>query len=415
MLSTTTRSANTRRWLTTGAVALLATFATATTLHAQTPTPEGTVITNVATASWTDANNNGYTPVTASASVTVGFLAAPDVTSPTTVTPASPSSSNNLGFTITNTGNGTDQFSVGFTVGTGVTITGYQLGATTYTTLAALNTALATSNVTASNAETVIAIYTVAPGRGGLTTPVTMTATSVRTPLATGASDASTTNVVPLVAASVAVTPDGGTIDRLPSNLTTYPQTFVVANNGNASDTFTLNSSSGAAVTIVSVNGTTGTGSSVTVGAGSTANVSVVYSVGNVAAGTTAALTLIATSANDNAITDAGFVTINVIRPAITIAKAAFLDDKATPIAGTDRVLPGQFIWYQVSVTNAGTADASTVSVSDPLPAAVAYQSSTTDAAGWTIAELSGTVTASLSAPLAAGASRFFWVRVRVR
>ena len=73
---------NTRRWLATGAIALLATVASATTLRAQTPTPENTVITNTATASWTDANGNTYTPVTAQASVTVGYLAAPDVTSP---------------------------------------------------------------------------------------------------------------------------------------------------------------------------------------------------------------------------------------------------------------------------------------------------------------------------------------------
>ena len=37
---------------------------------AQGPTPEGTVITNTATASFTDANGNTYTDVTASATDT---------------------------------------------------------------------------------------------------------------------------------------------------------------------------------------------------------------------------------------------------------------------------------------------------------------------------------------------------------
>ena len=76
---------STRRWLATGAIAFLATLASATNLLAQTPTLEGTTITNTATASWTDANGNTYTPVSASASVIVGFLAGPDVASAVSV------------------------------------------------------------------------------------------------------------------------------------------------------------------------------------------------------------------------------------------------------------------------------------------------------------------------------------------
>src|SRR3712207_499648 len=75
------------------AAALLALPLAAAPLGAQTPTPEGTVITNTATASWSDANNNSYTPVTASVSVTVGFAAGVDAQSAATVTPASPSRS----------------------------------------------------------------------------------------------------------------------------------------------------------------------------------------------------------------------------------------------------------------------------------------------------------------------------------
>ena len=407
-----TRGATSRRWLATGAIALLATVASATTLRAQTPTPEGTTITNTATASWTDANGNTYTPVTAQASVTVGYLAAPDVTSPASVTPASPSTGNSIPFVITNSGNGTDQFSVGVTGSTGVSITGYTVGATTYTDIASLNAALALVNVASGSSVTVNVNYDVDAGRGGLTSPVSLTATSVRTPSATGASDASTTNVIPPVSAAVAVTPDGGTISRLPSNGTQYSQTFVVANNGNATDLFNLNSSSGAAVTIVSVNGTAGTTGTVSVGAGSTQNVTVVYTVGNVAAGTTAALTLIATSSNNGAITDAGFVTISVVRPAITMTKAAFRDDQTTAVTGT--VLPGEYIWYQITVTNGGTAAASSVSISDPLPAQVTYDTASGDAAGWTISQASGTVTANLTGTLATGASRYIWVRVRI-
>jgi large repetitive protein len=406
---------STRRWLATGAIAFLATLASATNLLAQTPTLEGTTITNTATASWTDANGNAYTPVQASASVIVGFLAAPDVASAVSVTPPSPSSGNSLPFTVTNAGNGVDSISVAFTAGTGVTITGFQVGTTTYTTLADLNLALSAMPIAAGGTVTVEAIYTVAPGRGGMTSPVTMTATSLRTP---ASSDASTTNVIPPVSAAVAVTPDGGTVSRLPSNSTQYSAVFTIANNGNASDTYTLGASLGAgsALTIVSVDGTDGTSGSATIAAGGSTTITVVYTVGDVAAGSTQDIGLTATSANDAAINDAGYYTVSVIRPALAITKAAFRDDQTTAINGTtDRVLPGDTIQYRITVTNSGSASASTVVVTDTLPSQLEFVSTSSDAAGWTIGESAGAITATLSGTLATSANRYFWVRVRVR
>ncbi|HVH11822.1 MAG TPA: hypothetical protein VM759_02165 [Longimicrobium sp.] len=396
------------------AVLLLAPLALPGRASAQGPTPEGTTITNTATASWTDANSNTYASVSASASVTVGFLAGPDVSSPATVTPPSPSTGNELAFTVTNTGNGVDSVTAAFTVGTGVTVTGYKVGSTTYTTLGELNEALAGTAIPAGSTVTVTVIYTVAPGRGGQTTPVTMTATSRRTP---SSSDASTTNVIPPVAAAVTVTPDGGTIQRLPSNGTQYSQVFVVTNNGNASDNFTLtgSTSSGTAITIVSVNGTAGTGSSTTIAAGASTNVTVVYTVGDVAAGTTQDLQLTATSTNNASISDPGHVTIQVVRAALSMTKVAFRDNQTTAITGSDRVLPGEYIQYRITVTNTGGASASTVAVSDVLPAQVTYVSSSADAAGWTINESAGTVSATLSGTLASSASRYFWVRVQIK
>ena len=398
------------------AAALMAPFAIAGRAAAQTsPTPEGTVITNTATASWTDANSNTYTAVTASATVTVGFLAGPDVTSPATVTPASPSTGNELTFTVNNTGNGVDSVTAAFTVGTGVTVTGYKIGTTVYATLAQLNAALAATPITAGSSVNVVVIYTVAPGRGGLTTPVTMTATSRRTP---ASSDASTTNVIPPVAASVVVTPDGGTRQRLPSNGTQYTETFTVQNTGNASDNFTLLGTlgGGGTVTIVSVNGTAGTGSSVTIAAGASVTVDVIYTVANgAAAGASETVTLKATSANNATINDTGFITVTVVRAALTMTKVAYRDNQTTAITGTDRVLPGEYIQYKISVTNTGGAAAQTVAVSDPLPAQVTYVSASGDAAGWTLTESSGTVSGALTGTLANSATRFFWIRVRIK
>src|SRR3954465_8876029 len=135
----------TSRWLAVGAAALVTTLATAQSAGAQ-ATAEGTVITNTATASYTDANGNVYANATASISVTVGFAAGVDVVSPATVSPASPSTGNQQDFTINNTGNGIDQVSVAVATAGGLTNVAYKYSGTTYATLAALNAVLAGVN-----------------------------------------------------------------------------------------------------------------------------------------------------------------------------------------------------------------------------------------------------------------------------
>lgn len=404
---------------------LLAPFA-ARPAHAQvTPTPEGTTITNTASATWTDANGNTYSPATASVSVMVGFKAGPDVQSPVSVAPASPSTGNEIPFTIVNTGNGIDSVTVSATAAAGVTITGYKIGSTTYATLAELNAALASTPISASGSVVVTVVYTVATGQGGQTIPVSLTATSRRTPAATGATDSSSTNVLPAVAAGVVVTPDGGTVDRLPSGSgpTTYTETFTVQNTGNRTDTFSLSASAGSILTIVSVNGTAGSGGTINLASGGTTTVDVVYTVSNsAAAGATESLVLTATSTNTASVTDPGNRVVRVVRAAISMTKEAFQDNQTTAIGGpssSDRVLPGQYIQYKVTVTNTGGAAATLTGtgfgITDALPSQVTYVSTSADAAGWTITESGGTVSAALTGTLAAGASRFFWIRVLVK
>src|SRR5947207_6502329 len=145
------------------AVALLMTLVATPTLRAQSPTPEGTVITNTATVSFTDANGNTYSSVNASVSVTVGFVAGVDVAGAASATPASPSSNNTLNFTIQNIGNGTDHVQVAeaISVGSVITVTSYVYNATTYATLLALNTALSGANITQGSTITVQVKYDV--------------------------------------------------------------------------------------------------------------------------------------------------------------------------------------------------------------------------------------------------------------
>jgi uncharacterized repeat protein (TIGR01451 family) len=408
-------SALTRRVVLAG---LLAAPLFAVPLRAQAPTPEGTVITNTATASWTDANSNTYTPVTASTSVTVGFSTGIDVTSPATATPSSPTTGATLSFTINNIGNGTDSVTVSTTAGTGLTITSYKIGATSYASLAALNLALSGMAINAGTNIVVDVIYDVAAGRGGLTSAISMTATSRRQPGASAGTDVSSTNVTPGVSSGVNVSPDGGTRNRLPSNGTTYTETYTVQNTGNSSDVFNLLASlvPGGTITIVSVNGVAGASASITLASGASQNVDVVYTVANAAAaGTTEQLRLRATSTNNAAINDLGDVTVTVVRAAVAMTKEVYRDNKSTTIAAADRVVPGEYIQYKITVSNTSSVVANSVQVTDPLPGAVAYDSNTPDAAGWTISVSGANLTADLSGSLAAGASRFFWVRVRVR
>lgn len=400
-----------------GVLAVVA--ATAQTAMAQ--TPEGTVIRNIATVTFTDANNNAYAPVADTVDVTVGFAAGLDVTGAASVTPASPSTGNVLTFAIANIGNGTDSVSVGETISVAgvIAVTGYQINGAgpVYGTLAALNTALSAVAVNQAASITVNVIYDVLAGQGGATTAYTLTATSRRD---AGTSDAATTTINPVQSFGVAVTPDGGqNLQHLPTNAAPpYQFTFAVQNTGNGPQDFNLTGGSpgSAVITIVSVNGTAGTTSTIAgLAAGASQNVIVEYTIAGVPAGSTDTLYLTASPAGSPATTDDGFADVTVIRPALTIVKEAWLGDRSAQIAGD--VLPGDFIEYHVTVTNTGTAPASSVVVTDDLQVAdVTFISTENTGAAWSsISFASPTVTATLAGPLAAGGgSAEFWIRVQV-
>lgn len=401
--------------------------------HAQDPTPEGTVITNQASASWTDANGNTYTPATASVNVTVGFLAAPDITGPATATPASPSTGNTASYTITNGGNGTDQFSISFGVDAGLSITGYAIGATTYATPGALNTALAAMDLDYGEDVTVTITYTVAPGQGGQDLSITPTATSVRD---VTKSDDTETVVSPPVSAGAQTDPSGGssggTASRLPSNGTSYTETFTLENTGNASETYTLTagSSDGTVVVVGSVTGTGVSGGEVTLAPGESVTITVTYTVQDVPAGSTSDLTLTATADSDPAATSTGTVEVTVIRAAISMTKVAYKADQTTVIdpAAVDvadrTVIPGETFYYLITVTNTGEASADDVEVTDVIPAEL-RTGFTAAAAADNVGDFdfaydapTFTLTATLNGTLAAsgdpGDSASFWIEVTV-
>src|SRR3989441_6275427 len=153
------------------ALSAVALMALAGRVRAQ--TPEGTVITNTATATYTDANNNAYSAVSGSVSVTVGFKAGVTMTANTpTPSSASPSTADTMTFTVANAGNGTDSMTISENISVAgvITVTGYRYGATTYGTLAALNTALSSVGIAQGGSITLKIVYNVASGQGGVST-----------------------------------------------------------------------------------------------------------------------------------------------------------------------------------------------------------------------------------------------------
>ena len=386
---------------------------------AQSPTPEGTVITNTATVTFSDANGNSYTPVTGSVAVTVGFVSGIDVTAgAATAAPASPATGATLSFKVKNTGNGVDTATISQSISVSgiISVTGYQInGGSSIATLVLLNTALNATPIAGGDSITITVTYNVASGKGGLSTVLQLTAASHRVPATT---DAGQTTITPALNSGVIVTPDGAqNLQKVPSNGVQYTFTFYVKNNGTGTDGFNLVASkTGTAIAIYSVNSTLGTSSSASnVATGDSAAIAVVYTIADVPNGTIDTLRLMATSQFNGGVSDMGFADLTVIRPIIAVTKAAYLDNQSTLLTGSDRVLPGQFIQYKITVTNSGGTSATNVHVDDILPAALTYDAMTADAAGWTFTGSGNTRAADLGGTLAASGTRYFWIRVQVK
>jgi uncharacterized repeat protein (TIGR01451 family) len=398
------------------ALAITGLLATVTAATVQAQTPENTVITNTATVTWTDANNNTYAPVNGSVSVTVGFQAGIDVISAGDVTPASPSSGNSISFDIQNIGNGDDSVAVdtSFTTAGVVAVTGWQLDGTPYADLTALNLALSTTLIAQGGSVTVEMLFDVNAGQGGNSVAYTLTANSRRTPATT---DSDVANISPPATYAVTVTPDGGqNILRLPSNGTNQTFTFRVTNTGNVTEDFDLAATSpgSAVITIVSVDGVGGTTTQINLAPTAFADIVVEYLVGDVPVNSTDTLYLAATSVAAPATTDDGFMDLTVIRPVITITKAAYRDNQTTLLLPADRVAPSEFIQYLVTVSNTGSTDAASVHVDDLLPAEVTYQSAAANVGAWTFAVAGNDVDADLTGTLAAAGTVSFWIRVQI-
>jgi uncharacterized repeat protein (TIGR01451 family) len=214
------------------------------------------------------------------------------------------------------------------------------------------------------------------------------------------------------------VTPVNSAVSQLPGNGTNYTGAYTVKNSGTLSDIYTLSAlkAPGTSLTIVSVNGVAGTGGSVTLAAGASVSIPVVYAVVNAAVtGAVDTLRLRALSSASAAVMDTGSYVITVVRAGLSIAKQLYRNDKTTLITPSDIVAPGELVQFKIVVTGTGAASNSTVKVTDPIPGAVTYIAAAGDIAGWTFAIAGSSFTANLAGTLASGASRYFWIQVKVQ
>jgi uncharacterized repeat protein (TIGR01451 family) len=381
-------------------------------------TAEGTPIDNIATVSFTDANSNVYSTVQHNVIVTVGHAAAIDaVAVQATATPASPSLLNTLDFYVINVSNGIDTVSVVGNISDGAVLglTKYTYNLTDYANVGLLNAALLLVSLNATDTVAVTVTYEVFADQGGVPSTFTLTGTSIRDISAT---DNDNTVVTPALAGTVAVTPNGGqTLNHLPSGgaSPTYTFQFTVTSSMTGAEDFDLlvTSPGSSVITIVSVNAIAGDSTRINILAGGTPTVDVIYSV----AGAEAAqdtLYLQARSVANGATNDQGFADMTVVAADLSIVKLAYRDNQTTLLGGGDTVLPGEFIQYKVTVTNDGSATASSVQVTDNLPATLAYNTSSNDVGSWTFSGAGNNRTADLDTTLAAAASASFWIRVLV-
>jgi len=386
-------------------IALLATGAFSGLQAQVSPTPEGDTIPNIAEVTFSDANGNTYAAVADTAIVVVGFQGSLLVVGDADVQPAADTDGNEFDFTLTNNGNGTDTLEVNsVATGNGSTVVeniSYRIGATPYADLTALNAALAVLGIAPGDAVVITVVYDAVAGSGGLNDDVTLTASSTRTGGTLNASDV--VNVAPPLGGAITVV-DPADQQRLPSGgaTPTYTMTFDVTSTLSGTDNVDLvvsldSIANDAGLTIVSIDGTPGTSKTLSFSFNETKNIDVVFTVADNAAGSVSGIRLVATAQTAPNPSDRHLATVTIIRPALTITKAVFTD-ASTSIPVSGEVLPGQSLWYRITVTNSGTAPAANVEVEDVLDAQLSFVS-VTQAGGaggfWTLSESSGVVTAT--------------------
>jgi uncharacterized repeat protein (TIGR01451 family) len=178
----------------------------------------------------------------------------------------------------------------------------------------------------------------------------------------------------------VAITPATTSLTSLPTNAGSRTVSFTLQNIGAVSETYDLLTSKkpGTALTVVSITGTGVTqganpdsARSGSVASMATLTVTVTYKIGNVAAGIIDTLKLTGRSVNNSAKKSTAVLIVTVIRPVLTIGKV--VSPAGSPLPGTD-------LTFTSTLTNSGSASASSVAIMDSIPSWVQYKLATASA-----------------------------------
>ena len=148
-----------------------------TTGVADAATAAGTPITNTATASYSDGTNT-YTSQSNTVTTTVQNAPSETITPTAGTGSVVDGQTVTVPYIVTNTGNGSGYFQIpgtlgtndGVTAGTGATFVNFTVNSNTYTTIAALNTYLATQSISSGSTETISVVYTVGSTETGTVT-----------------------------------------------------------------------------------------------------------------------------------------------------------------------------------------------------------------------------------------------------
>lgn len=375
-------------------------------------TASGTVITDTVTV---NSANQAFGANSATITDVVATATQADVALATTATPLTLIAGNNITYTQTITNNGpATASSVTFTEAIPTNTTFVSVSAPAgWTCTETTSVTCTTASLAASDSANILVSFNVAPtvAAGTIVANSSVSATTSDP----NSSNNSTSISTPLTnECDLAVTNSGSPSPVLAGGNITYTQ--VVTNSGPSNcSTATFTEATPANTTFVSVSATTTGGGAWTcpntapisctnpsVPPNSVGTITAVYQV---AAGTAAGTIITDTAKVNEATSDSNFNN-NTATSTIGVASAAEADLSITNTGAPNPVNAGQNIIFSQSVTNAGPASASTVALTETLPANTTFVS-LTGSAGWTctsaapytcsIASLAATATGTFS------------------
>jgi uncharacterized repeat protein (TIGR01451 family) len=390
------------------------------TITVQVTTSGPATLINSATLTYTDSANNARPPVTATDTTTVP--AQPNIVLSKTdgVSTAAPGQTLTYTLTFTNTGPGAaHNIVISDTLPSEVSYQSCSLGSLAGSCSESggtVNFTLTNPLAAGASASVTITVQVTTSGPATLINSATLTytdsANNARPPVT--ATDTTTVPAQP----NIVLSKTDGVTTATPGQLLTYTLTFTNTGVGPAHNiTISDNLPPGVSYQSCSLGSLAGSCSE----SGGT----VTFTLTNpLAAGASASVTItvqVTTSGPATLINSATLTytdSANNARPPVTATDTTTVPAQPNiALSKTDGVTtaaPGQTLTYTLTFTNTGVGPAHNIVISDTLPSGVSYQSCSLGSLAGSCSESGGTVTFTLTNPLAAGASASVTITVQV-